>query len=210
MNNGGGSGHDPQSPAEEQIFSAAATFGFEGLLRQAAVWQQVPQGLEARVLGAAKVPVRRRRARREWWPTLQLHVPRLAIAVAAVVAITGGILLSGTGSAAHTQLEATSLAPGSHAEVTLEKTPSGVKINLDVTGLEPAPSGRFYAAWVKGERGLVPIGTFHLRQGADTVVLWSGVDLRDYPIISVTAQEEGAGPGSSGKVLMQGTVPGSF
>jgi hypothetical protein len=207
-----------------------STDGLDDLLRMAAVWQEVPRDLEARVLreagvatapAPAVVPRPRRVAnagRIRWTERFRplLTAPRLALAAAGVVAVAAigalgvATLRPAPGTTARTALNATPLAPGSHADVKLRNTPSGVEIDLDVAGLPPAADGQFYAAWVKGDRGLVPIGTFHLRQGTKDVVLWSGVDLKDYRTISVTLQQEGAGPGSSGRVLMKGEVPATF
>ena len=50
------------------------------------------------------------------------------------------------------------------------------------------------------------IGTFHLRDGDDAVVLWSGVDVAEYPAISVTLEDEGAGPEPSERIMMKGRV----
>jgi hypothetical protein len=105
------------------------------------------------------------------------------------------------------RLTGTALAPGGSADVAVRDTPSGVEITLDTTGLPPAPAGTYYEAWVVGPHGSVAIGTFHLRRGSKDVVLWSGVELADYPKITITAQREGEGPASSGRVLLAGEVP---
>ena len=47
---------------------------------------------------------------------------------------------------------------------------------------------------MKGPRGLVTIGTFHLRGGPGTVELWSAVSLADYPTITVTREPEDGTP----------------
>jgi hypothetical protein len=47
---------------------------------------------------------------------------------------------------------------------------------------------------MKGPRGLVTIGTFHLRGGPGTVELWSAVSLTDYPAITVTREPEDGKP----------------
>jgi hypothetical protein len=85
-----------------------------------------------------------------------------------------------------------------------------VAITLDVSGLAPAPKGSFYQAWVKGPRGAVAVGTFHVRDGEsaeEPIELWSGVDLADYPTITVTLEPEDGDPASSGTVVLKGKVP---
>jgi hypothetical protein len=47
----------------------------------------------------------------------------------------------------------------------------------------------------------------NLREGSRQVVLWSGVELTDYPKLTVTLQSEGAGPASSGRVVLTGDIP---
>lgn len=173
--------------------------GVEDVLRRSAVWAEVPAGLEARVLSgpAEQPPVRRLRPR---------LLVAAAIGTAALAAGVTAILTAGP-DAGTMELSGTPIAAQAHADVQLRDTPSGVEIVLDVEGLPPAPEGSYYQGWVKGDRGVVAIGTFHLRRGGDDVVLWSGVELSGYPAITVTLQAEGAGPASSGKVVLRGDVP---
>jgi hypothetical protein len=86
-------------------------------------------------------------------------------------------------------------------------TGSGLSISLTIDGLPPAEPGTFYQAWMRGDIGSIPIGTFHAREGDGPIELWSGVDVADYPLMTVTIQEEGAGPESSGIVLLRGEIP---
>jgi hypothetical protein len=83
--------------------------------------------------------------------------------------------------------------------------PAGVEIVLDIEGLPRAAVGSFYQGWVKGEKGLVTIGTFHT---GGRVVLWSGVELADYPLLTVTLEPEDGDPASSGQVLLTAPIGG--
>jgi hypothetical protein len=94
------------------------------------------------------------------------------------------------------------------ATAKLHATPSGLGIDLDVSGLPPSPPGFYYQAWMKGPRGLVTIGTFHMRGGPGTVELWSAVSLTDYPAITVTREPEDGNPASSGQVVLTSRHPG--
>jgi hypothetical protein len=96
----------------------------------------------------------------------------------------------------------TDLAQGATGVVTVESTGSGYAFEFDIEGLAPAPEGYYYQAWVEGDLGTVTIGTFHAREDASDVILWSGVGVSDYPVLTVTLQAEGAGPAPSGEVLM--------
>jgi hypothetical protein len=125
---------------------------------------------------------------------------RTWLAVAAGVAAGFVIALGVTqievgGQASKVALSATDLAPGASGTARAIDRPAGVEIELDIDGLGRAEPGTFYQAWVKGEKGLVSIGTFH---SGGHVVLWSGVDTRDYPALSVTLEPEDGDPASSG------------
>jgi Anti-sigma-K factor rskA len=98
------------------------------------------------------------------------------------------------------------LAPDASAVAYVEELGSGVAIELDVRDLPPTPPGTYYEAWVRNEEVLIPIGTFHMRAGDEVVELWAGVDLDDYPTLTVTLQEEGAGQESSGQVVLRGEI----
>lgn len=50
------------------------------------------------------------------------------------------------------------------------------------------------------------IGTFRMRGGDSTVTLWSGVEIKGFPTLTVTLQDEGGGPESSGRVVLRGSL----
>ncbi|WP_440074343.1 anti-sigma factor, partial [Streptosporangium sp. OZ121] len=95
----------------------------------------------------------------------------------------------------------TSLAPGVSGRVRVRETGSGVELVVRVRGLPPVGPDRYYQGWVRGGSEAVAVGTFHGRGGAEPVVLWSGVGVEDYPVMTITVQRRGAGPGSSGQVV---------
>jgi hypothetical protein len=137
---------------------------------------------------------------------------RLAVvlAAAAAVVLVAGVaavmVRSEDGGGRQVEVAGTELAPDASGTATVENTPSGVRIHLDVRGLPPAEPGTYYQAWVKGPNGLVTVGTFHVREGDDTVELWSGVELDEYPTLTVTIQQEGQGQESSGRVVLSGRI----
>lgn len=135
----------------------------------------------------------------------------LVLAAAAVLVVVAGVvgllLASGEDGGRDVALSGTELAPDASATAGVEETPSGVSISLDVRGLAPSEPGTYYQAWVKSlDDELVTIGTFHVREGDDTIELWSGVELEDYPLLTVTLQQEGAGQESSGQVVLSGEI----
>lgn len=89
--------------------------------------------------------------------------------------------------------------------IQITETGSGVAFTLNVTNLDPAPEGFYYQAWIKGPDGAITIGTFHARENGNNIELWSGVAMDNYPLVTVTLQEEGGGPMSSGQVVLKTT-----
>ena len=130
-------------------------------------------------------------------------------AAAAVAALAIGLVVSRGDGESEEQfaIEGTELDPDATATAEVAELPNGAAIQLDVENLNPAPEGFYYQGWVRSaDDETVTIGTFHMRGGDGTVTLWSGVDLADYPTLTVTLQEEGAGPESSGKVVLRGSI----
>jgi len=105
-------------------------------------------------------------------------------------------------------MSGTELEVSARGEAAVRPTDAGWWIRLDVTGLPPAPEGKYYEGWVWSDAGEgVSIGTFHLRGGDAPVVLWSGVPLAEYPSIWVTLEDEDEGPEASEQVVMTGRIP---
>lgn len=138
----------------------------------------------------------------------------LAAVLLLLAGIAGGMLLAGSGDDDGTEREpslelaltGTDLAPNASAAVAVHEWRSGFAIRLDIAGLPPADPGTYYEGWITGPDGRVSIGTFHMLGGDGPVELWSGVELERYPTLTVTIQEEGAGPESSGRVVLSGVV----
>jgi Anti-sigma-K factor rskA, C-terminal len=187
------------------------------LLEDPAVWAEVSPDLRARTLAAAvaaghggeteagDVPAHRVQ-RRRWRPMV------LAAAAAVLVlalAATGGVrLLAGRdGEGVQVALAGTEDLPGASATAELRDEPAGVSIDLDVSGLPPAPDGTFYEAWLVGDAGKVSAGTFHRRGDQDHVQLWLGVDTAGYDAITVTRQPVQGGTLAEGVVVLRGELP---
>jgi Anti-sigma-K factor rskA len=214
----GGSPGEPGPDASEhgEGLPAEAAVRLRNRLADADVWAQPPEDLLERIVAdvereptAAVQPgqtaspedpqqlVRggRRRHRLRWGIA--------AVATAAIAAeIIVGVAISEPHNTTEVALAGTQLAAGASATASVRPTSSGLAITLDVSGLPPSAPGFFYQAWMKGTRGLVSIGTFHMRGGPSTVTLWSGVSLADYPTITVTREPEDGNPASSGQVVL--------
>jgi hypothetical protein len=198
----------------------------EALLSRADVWADVPDGVEQRVAAA----IGREAAERAAAAPLagagtdraaDEPVPRraragrralLGVAAATVVTIVAvAALLAGRGSDGDgivVALAGTELAPGASATADVVDTPAGVRIVLDVDGLEGAPPGSYYEAWMRTANGRVSAGSFHLRGGDGPIELWCGVSASSYASMTVTLEAEGDDERSSDRVVLQGSVGG--
>jgi Anti-sigma-K factor rskA len=180
------------------------------LLASPSTWDEPPPDLAAGIVAdiQAEVSTVRPTATRRR-PTWMRPVVTVAAAAAAILAVAAGALLvTRDGDDGESfALAATEVMPAASASATVESTGSGLAISLTIDGLAPAEPGTFYQAWMRGDIGSVPIGTFHAREGDGPIELWSGVDVADYPLMTVTIQEEGAGPESSGIVVLRGEIP---
>jgi Anti-sigma-K factor rskA len=147
----------------------------------------------------------RSRTRRAWWGA--------ATGLAAAAALIGVLAWprgeqTVAGPTTAITLSGTALAPGASAVADLQPRSAGVAVTLHLTGLKPAPAGTYYAAWLAGRAGVVPVGTFHWRKGGIPIDLWSGVGSDAYPELFVTLQHEGSPPTPSTQVVLSGIAPG--
>ncbi len=100
-------------------------------------------------------------------------------------------------------MAATELAPEATATAQVTARPLGTVIRLDTAGLPPAAPGTYYEAWMRTDADrVVSAGTFHMRGGDGLVYLWSGVNADDYPMLTVSIQDEGD-VAPSGRVVLQ-------
>jgi hypothetical protein len=104
------------------------------------------------------------------------------------------------------RLAGTALAPTASATVDVESKSAGDAITLHITGLDPAPAGSYYAGWLTGPTGTVPVGSFHWRRGGIPIELWSGVDTHEYPNFEITLQRDDQPPAPSGAVVLRGSL----
>jgi len=189
-------------------------------LTDPAMWAEPDPNLENRVVAAVERAEQEAREaapapaslgeRRRLRDRLRLPLPALGLVAAALLigaVVGGGVvqLMHRTSSPdAQVALGPTPLAPDAHGDADVRNKANGVEIRLHVSGLPRAPDGFYYQAWLKGDKGLVPIGTFHTGDGE--VILWSGVPLDRYHTITVTVEEEGGDPASSGKRVLAGDL----
>jgi len=127
----------------------------------------------------------------------------LGAAAALVVALVL-VLSARSDEATRFALAGTDLAPGARGRAQVTETESGLRIELWAKGLPRLDNGRFYQAWLRAPDGrLVPIGTFHT---GDKVVLWAGVSLDEFPMLTVTQELADGNQASSGQRVLAGSV----
>ncbi len=194
-------------PYAPDAASADAARRLRDLLADPDGWAEPPAGLLGQILAGVDSERSRGLAAAPPRPRMRRTVRAGAAALLAAAAVVIGIVVTRGPATTDVVLAGTRLAPAASATAKLHATPSGLAIELDVSGLPPSPPGDYYQAWMKGPRGLVTIGTFHLRGGPGTVELWSAVSLTDYPAITVTREPEDGNPASSGQVVLTNRHP---
>lgn len=130
-------------------------------------------------------------------------------AAAAVLVVIVGIFtaLDGETEEIVMAVEGTELEAEASGQATLVPTGDGWSIRLEVSDLPAAEPGSYYEGWMWNDEGQgVSIGTFHLRGGGETVILWSGVSPDDYPSIWVTREDEDGDASASDRVVLWGRL----
>lgn len=146
---------------------------------------------------ATVIPLRRR----SWGTAVLSAAAGIVVALLGVAALTA--LADREAGEVALSLDGTENAPDASAVARIVALDAGTRIELDVSGLPPAPPGSYYEAWLRESPEVgVSAGTFHMRGGDDSIELWAGVVLDDYPLVTVTIQDE-AEPESSGVVVLK-------
>ena len=118
--------------------------------------------------------------------------------LAAAAAAAAIVFVASTGQAEPdwtVALGGTDAAPAASALVSGWNEESGTRVELDITGLDPAPEGFVYELWFSADEVHVSAGTFH-GDGTDAI-LWAGVARGDYPRVWITLEplDDDPGPG---------------
>jgi Anti-sigma-K factor rskA len=174
-----------------------------------------PAGPDAEpVRGGKDVTPARSRWGARWrarWGRLTWAVPAVALAVAVFTAGVVAVDRALTPAPPHGVTyvaTGTQVLPAATGEVSVLDTGTGLSVVAKFHHLPPAAPGTYYAAWLRGPRGVVPLGSFHWHRGGNDVDMWSGVELADYPTFMVTLQREGDPPTPSTVVVMTGQLTG--
>ena len=181
---------------------------FRALLADPSLWVEPDADLENRIVSAiaaeaqppAKVislDARRRRVGR-------IGAIVAAVAAAAILAVGFAVVRQDDDDGVMLALQPTQLVPGASGSARVFAEESGLRIELNATGLPRRDGGLYYQAWLRDAAGnLVPIGTFH---NGDHVTLWAGVSLTDFPTLTITEEQADNDQASSGRRVLLGTA----
>ncbi|MEO8696793.1 MAG: anti-sigma factor [Acidimicrobiales bacterium] len=187
---------------------------FRALLADPSLWVEPAIDLEARIVSAIAAEAQPPVTARPPAKVINLDARRrrvgriggivAAVAAAAIVVVALAVVRQDGDQGTEVALAPTQLVPGASGSARVFAESSGLRIELNATGLPRRDGGLYYQAWLKDAAGnLVPIGTFH---DGDHVTLWAGVALADFPTLTVTEEQADNDQGSSGRRVLLGTV----
>ncbi|HJS72498.1 MAG TPA: anti-sigma factor [Acidimicrobiia bacterium] len=181
------------------------------ILGQDATWAEPPPEVADRLLaaiGGAQRPepvpaqiVSRRRG-------LAAALAATFVSLAVVALVVNAVMSPSEDEEHLVPIAGTELEPAATGEAAIHVAGAGWWIELELEDLPAAAEGMYYEGWLWNDDGEgVSIGTFHLREDDEAVVLWSGVDPADYPAIWLTLEDEDGNPAASERVVMRGSPP---
>lgn len=179
-------------PARSEVADLVAQGGLH--LDDDALWVVPDADLETSIM-AAIADDTGYTASRSRSPARRLRWLGPLVAAAAAAAI---VFIASTGQAEPdwtVALGGTDAAPDASALVSGWNEESGTRVELDITGLAPAPDGFIYELWFSADEVHVSAGTFH-GDGTDAI-LWAGVARGDFPRVWITLEplDDDPGPG---------------
>jgi anti-sigma-K factor RskA len=132
-----------------------------------------------------------------------------AAAALLVVAIVGfGVFRMASEQSGGLALSATDAAPQAGGELRGERIGDNLRIELEAWGLPKPKGGEYYEMWYAKEGGgRVSCGTFAATpDGRASVSMSAPVSAVAYPEIEITQEPDDGDPGSSGKVVLRGSL----
>ena len=132
-----------------------------------------------------------------------------AAAVLIVAAVLGfGLIRSVSGPSDGLALTATSAAPQAGGELRGEQVGDNLRVELEAWDLPEARGGEYYEMWYAREGGgRISCGTFQAqKKGHTTVSMSAPASSVAYPEVEVTLEPDDGDPGSSGNVVLKGSL----
>jgi anti-sigma-K factor RskA len=132
-----------------------------------------------------------------------------AAAVLLIAAVLGfGLLRMVSGPSDGLALTSTSAAPQAGGELRGEQVGENFKVELEAWGLPEPRAGEYYEMWYAREGGeRISCGTFQAQKDGHTTVNMSApASAVAYPEVEVTLEPDDGNPGSSGKVVLKGSL----
>lgn len=172
-----------------------------GWLNEPAVWEEPSPALREAVAAGVQLRVRpRSRLGRRWRDG--------AIGAAAVLVVLAAIgawsLLRSPAPDWEAELVGTERMATARGTVSGWNSESGVRVRLDLEGLEAAPIGFVYELWFSSQDRHISAGTF---VAGDGIELWTGVRRVQFPRLWVTLEALDANPAPSGFTVLD--TPGT-
>jgi anti-sigma-K factor RskA len=132
-----------------------------------------------------------------------------AAAVLLVAAVLGfGLLRTVSGPSDGLALSATSAAPQAGGELRGEQVGQNLKVELEAWGLPEPHGGEHYEMWyARAGGGRISCGTFYAQaDGHTTVNMSAPASAVAYPEVEITLEPDDGNPGSSGRVVLKGSL----
>jgi hypothetical protein len=125
-----------------------------------------------------------------------------------VAVLSFGVLRAVTGPSDGLALTATSAAPQAGGELRGEQVGGNLKVELDAWNLPKPDDGGYYEMWyARADGGRISCGTFTVQpDGSATVSMSAPVSSVAYPEVEITREPDDGNPGSSGKVVLKGSL----
>jgi len=162
-----------------------------------------PPELKEWVLARARNEARHRPVDR--W---RLWLP-VAAAVLVIALLSFGVLRAVVSDSSDgLALSATSAAPRAGGELRGERVGDNLKVELEAWGLPQPRGGEYYEMWYTKEGGgRISCGTFTVQpEGHTTVSMSAPASSVVYPQVEITLEPDDGDPGSSGKVVLKGSL----
>ncbi|MGD9955077.1 MAG: anti-sigma factor [Candidatus Nanopelagicales bacterium] len=170
------------------------------------VWAAVAAEVAHDAAPADEVAAVRRRRRPGWVLVAAAACVGLVVGAGAVY----GVVSDGDGGGSPTVLASAPLEPltsqGARGVAQVVQTPSGPRVDVDVSGLAKADG--FYEVWLldKDASKLISLGVLDSSDHGE-FAMPPGISMSDYPVVDVSLEPDDGDPAHSKNSLVRGVLP---